>query len=99
MDRVTLLRQGWCCTTIELRLRPGAAAAQVIEQGGGAGEPSRFKEGEAADRFGGIEVAAHQRLKAGAILLELLRDHGDHLRSAMAERPSPCSWGRTNQIQ
>jgi len=29
-----------------LRNRPGAAAAQVIEQGGGAGQPSRFKEGE-----------------------------------------------------
>lgn len=49
--------------SVELRLRPGAAAAQAIEQGGGAGQPSRFKEGEAADGFGGIELSAHQALK------------------------------------
>ncbi len=61
---------------VELRLRPGAAVAQVIEQGGSAGKPGRFKESEAADDFGGIELAAHQVLKS----LVWKREGGEEVR-------------------
>ena len=54
----------------------------MIEQGGGAGQPSRFKEGEAADGFGGIELAAHQALQGLAGMLQLVVDHFDHLLKA-----------------
>ena len=46
--------------------------AQVLEQGGGAGQPSRFKEGEAADGFGGIELTTHQELDALVGMLQLV---------------------------
>ncbi len=64
---------------VEPRLRPGAATAQVIEQGGGAGQPSRFNEGEAADGFAGIELSTHQSLQGLAGILQLVVDHVDHL--------------------
>jgi hypothetical protein len=44
--------------------------------------PSRFKEGEAADGFGGIELAALQALKGLVWMLQLVVDHVDHLLEA-----------------
>jgi hypothetical protein len=44
--------------------------------------PSRFKEGEAADGFGGIELASHQALQALGGMLQLVVDHVDHLLEA-----------------
>lgn len=56
-----------------------ATAIQLIQQGIGAREPRSREKREAADRFGGIEITAHQQGQVLAGLLELCSDHCDHL--------------------
>lgn len=62
------------------------AASQLVEECPGAGEPCRFKEREAADRLGGIELTAHQPRQALAWALQLRGDHGDHILQPLAEQ-------------
>ena len=59
-------------------LRGAAAAADLIQQDPGRTQASALEEREAADGFCGIQLAAHQELKALARYAQLLRDHGDH---------------------
>ena len=72
--------------SVELGLRPGAAAADSIEKRGGAGQPSHCKEGEAADGFGGIELATHEALKALLWSLQLIVDHADDVLKALPQQ-------------
>ena len=57
----------------------------MIQQFTGASEAGGFNEGEAADRFGGIEATAHQLLQGLPWLLKLIRNHCNHLLKAAAQ--------------
>ena len=70
----------------------------MIQQGGGAGQPSGFKEGEAADGFGGIQPATHQALKTLIGLLQLVVDHRNHLLETLTKQGVEITKGQVPGI-
>ena len=54
-----------------------ASLTQLLENSGGTAQPRRFKEGQAADRLGGVDRFAHQLAQALIGACQLLSEHSD----------------------
>ena len=54
-----------------------ATLTQLLENSGGTAQPRRFKEGQAADRLGGVDWFAHQLAQALIGAFQLLSEHSD----------------------
>lgn len=54
-----------------------ATLTQLLENSGGTAQTRRFKEGQAADRLGGVDWFAHQLAQALIGAFQLFSEHSD----------------------